>query len=151
MFLTRAPFRSPVSSLFCDPDETVWTATELALQQTWFLAYFEQFETPDHEEFACARTMLFADFSGVEELIGLGTENGIRLKSVHILTPAHVNGTSTWKMDQIGVVWSGREPHTEYIPMDVFETTNGEKYSASFVGRDADEFQLDAMKFKFTN
>lgn len=151
MFLTRAPFRSPVSSLFCEPDETVWTATELALQQTWFLAYFEQFETPGDEEFACGRTMLFADFRGVEQLISIGPKSGIRLKSVHIVTPGHVNGTNTWKMDQIGVVWSGREPHSEYIPMDVFETTTGEKYSASFVGLNADEFQLDAMKFKFAN
>ncbi|MFM2253051.1 MAG: hypothetical protein RJB68_1388, partial [Pseudomonadota bacterium] len=98
MFLTRALFRSPVSSLFCEPDETVWTATELALQQTWFLAYFEQFETPGDEEFACGRTMLFADFSGVEQLISVGPKGGIHLKSVHIVTPGHVNGTDTWKM-----------------------------------------------------
>ncbi|MBT0571289.1 hypothetical protein KIK84_13220 [Curvibacter sp. CHRR-16] len=151
MFLTRAPFRSPISALFCEPDETVWTATELALQQTWFLAYFEQSETMEDEEFACGRTILFAEFSGVEQLIGLGPESGIRLKSVHILTPGHVNGTDNWKMDQIGAVWSGREPDTEHSPMDVFETTTGELYSASFVGHNADEFQLDAMKFKLVN
>lgn len=151
MFLTRAPFLSPISSLFCETGESVWTATELALQQTWFLAYFEQSETPDDDAFACGRTMLFAEFSGVEQLISLAPESGIRLKSVHILTPGHVNGTDTWKMDQIGAVWSGREPHTEYIPMDVFETTTGKLYSASFVGHNADEFQLDAMKFKLVN
>ncbi|PQA75954.1 hypothetical protein [Rhodoferax sp. TS-BS-61-7] len=151
MFFTRTAFRSPISNLFCEPGETVWSAAELTLQQTWFLAYFEHFEVPGDTEFACGRTMLFAEFSGVEELIGLGPESGIHLKSVHILTPGHVNGTDTWKMDQIGVVWSGREPDAEYMPMDVFETTSGERYPASFVGNNAVEFQLDAVKFKFTN
>lgn len=151
MFLTRAPFLSPISSLFCEPDENVWTATELVLQQTWFLAYFEQSETLEEDEFACARTMLFAEFSGVEQLIGLAPESGIRLKSVHILTPGHVNGTDNWKMDQIGAVWSGRESQTEYSPMDVFETTSGDMYSASLAGHNADKLQLDAMKFKLVN
>lgn len=151
MFLTRTAFRSPVSNLFCERDETVWTATELALQQTWFLAYFEQFQTPEDEEFACGRTMLFADFNGVEQLINVGPESGIHLKAVHILTPGHVNGTDTWKMHQVGVVWSSREPHAQYIPMDVFETTTGEIYSASFTGAKADDFQLLAVKYKFTN
>ena len=151
MFITRAAFRSPVSSLFCEPGETAWIAAELTLQKTWFLAYFEQFETPGNTEFACGRTMLFSEFSGVEQLIDLGPESGIHLKSVHILTPGHVNGTDTWKMDQIGVVWSGRGPHTEDIPMDVFETISGEKYPALFGGHTVVEFQLDAMKFNFIN
>ena len=54
-------------------------------------------------------------------------------------------------MDQIGAVWSGREPHTEYIPMDVFETTTGKLYWASFVKNNVAEFQLDAMRFKLVN
>lgn len=110
-----------------------------------------QTETTEKEEFACGRTMLFAEFSGVEQLIGLGPESGIHFKSVHIVTPGHVNGTDNWKMDQIGAVWSGREPHTEYIPMDVFETTTGKLYCASFVKSNAAEFQLDAMRFKLVN
>ena len=37
-----------------------------------------------------------------QQLINMGPESGIHLKSVHILTPGHVNGTDTWKMDQVG-------------------------------------------------
>lgn len=149
MFITSDAFRSPMSALFCEPSNTGWMAAELALQQIWFLVNFEQFENTKEDEFSCERTMLFTDFRSVEQLINMGPESGIRLKSVHILTPGHVNGTDTWKMDRIGAVWLGREPHSEYVPMDVFETTSGKKYSASFVGLTADELQIESLKFNF--
>ncbi|HCY15445.1 MAG: hypothetical protein A2Z93_01555 [Curvibacter sp. GWA2_64_110] len=150
MFITSDSFRSPVSAFFCEPGNTGWIAAELGLQQSWFLAYFEQAETAEgDDEFSCERTMLFTDFRSVEQLIDAGPERGIRLKSVHILTPGHVNGTDTWKMDQIRSVWLGREPHSEYIPMNVFETISGEKYSASFIGLTADELQIESLKFNF--
>lgn len=151
MFITRDAFRSPMSAFFCAPGDTGWTAAELALQQTWFLAYFEQLETSEEDSFGCGRTMLFTDFRSVEQLINMGPENGIHLKSVHILTPGHVNGTESWRMDRLGAVWAGRDPKSSHIPMDVFETTSGKKYSASFVGLPADELQIESMKFNFTD
>jgi hypothetical protein len=151
MFITSESFRSPVSAFFCEPGSTGWIATELALHQNWFLALFEQTEAAEGGDgFSCERTMLFTDFRSVEQLIDSGQDSGIRLKSLHILTPAHVNGTDSWKMDQIGAVWLGREPHPEYIPLDVFETTTGEKYSASLMGLPGDELQIESIKFNFT-
>jgi hypothetical protein len=52
-------------------------------------------------------------------------------------------------MDRIGAVWRGREPHSEYIPMDVFETTSGKKYAASLIWLTDNEFQVEALKFNF--
>lgn len=151
MFITRDAFRSPMAALFCEPGDTGWKAAELALQHTWFLVYFEQLDTSEEDGFACGRTMLFTDFRSVEQLINMGPEDGINLKSVHILTPGHVNGTDSWKMDRLSAVWLGKEPTSEYIPMDVFETISGEKYSASFAGLTADELQIESLKFNFTD
>ncbi len=140
-----------MSAFLCAPGDTGWTAAELALQQTWFLVYFEQLDTSEEDGFGYGRTVLVTDFRSVEQLINIGPEDGILLKSVHILTPGHVNGTEGWKMDRLGVVWVGRDPNSEYIPMDVFETTSGERYSASFFGLSADELQIESMKFNFTD
>lgn len=151
MFITSDTFRSPMSAFFCEKGHTGWVAAELALQQNWFLAYFEQAEIDGNGESSCERTMLFTDFQAVEQLIGTGPENGISLKSVHILTPGHVNGTATWKMEQIGAVWLGRESNSKYLPMDIFETISGERYSASFLGLSVEKLQIESLKFNFVN
>lgn len=149
MFITRDTFRSPMAALFCEAGDACWKAAELVLQQTWFLVNFEQVDNSEEDGFAHERTMLFTDFQSVEQLIDVSPEEGIHLRSVHILTPGHVNGTNSWKMDRLGAVWLGKEPTSEYIPMNIFETTAGDKYSASFVGLPAEELQIESLKFSF--
>jgi hypothetical protein len=152
MFITNDASRSPVSDFICEPGNTGWIAAELTLQQNWFLACLEQSEVIEgDDELSCERTMLFTDFRSVEQLIDTGPQHGIRLKSVHIFTPGHVNGSDAWKMDQIGKVWLGREPDSEYAPMDVFETISGEKYVASFIGLTVNALQIESLKFNFVN
>lgn len=150
MFITRDAFRSPISALFCEVGDTCWRAAELVLQQTWFVVSFEQVDASTDDGFGHERTMLFTDFQNVEQLINMGPKDGIHLKFVHILTPGHVNGTASWKMERLGAVWLGKEPNSEYIPMDVFETISGKRYSASFVGLTADALEIESMKFNFT-
>lgn len=151
MFITRDAFRSPMATLFCQAGDSCWIAAELVLPQTWFLVNFEQVDNGEKDGFAYERTMLFTDFQSVEQLIGANPKEGIHLRSVHILTPGHVNGTNNWKMDRLSAVWLGKEPVSEYIPMNIFETISGDKYSASFVGLTAEELQIESLKFRFSD
>ena len=150
MFITRVAYKSPVSAFFTGRGEVAWSATELALQQIWFLVQLEEFEAAGGSGFSTSRTVLLFDFQNVEQFIQSDQGDKARLKSVHIVTPGHVNGSDNWQMDQIKAVWQGREPVDDYeIPMDIFETVSGKKYSASFSGLSIDELAGETLKFQF--
>lgn len=153
MFITRTAYKSPVSALFIGRGEVAWTATELALQQIWFLVQLEEVEVGGGSGFSVSRTVLLFDFQLVEQFIKSDkSDQGdkARLKSVHIVTPGHVNGSDNWQMDQIKAVWQGREPVDDYeIPMDIFETVSGKKYSASVSGLSIEELAGETLKFQF--
>lgn len=152
MFITRDAYQSPVAALFLGNGEAGWSATELALQQTWFLVHLEESDPVNDPDFYCNRTVLLFDFQSVEQFILLGQDSNVRLKSVHIVTPGHVNGSDSWKMDQLRAVWQGREPVDEYeIPMDIFETVCGKKYPASFSVLSNDELAAETLKFEFSH
>jgi hypothetical protein len=152
MFITRDAYKSPVSALFLRNGEAGWSATELVLQQTWFLVQLQEFDAVDESEFSCCRTVLLFDFQSVEQFILSNQEGKVRLKSVHIVTPGHVNGSDSWKMDQLRAVWQGIEPIDEFeVPMDIFETVTGEKYTASFTGLSTKELASDTLKFEFSH
>lgn len=150
MFITREAYRSPVSALFLSGGDVVWTATELGLQQIWFLAHLEEVDTEDGDGYASNRTMLLSDFQSIEHFLQSSHDGKVRLKSVHILTPGHVNGSDGWQMDRLRAVWQGREMLDEHpIPTDIFETVSGKKYPASFCGLSVEELAGDTLKFRF--
>lgn len=154
MFITRDTYKSSVAALFLGKGEAGWSATELALQQTWFLIHLEASDSEDDQELYCNRTVLLFDFQSVEHFITSSQDGNVRLKSVHIVTPGHVNGSDDWKMDQLRAVWQGREPVHESknsIPIDIFETVSGEKYSASFSVLSVEELATDTLKFEFSH
>lgn len=152
MFITREAYKSPASAFFSGIGDLVWSATELALQQVWFLVHLEEVDAADGVGYASSRTMLLFDFQIVEHFLQTGHGNGIRLKSVHIVTPGHVNGSDSWQMDQLCAVWQGREMVDEHeIPMDIFETVSGKKYPASFCSLSVEELAGDTLKFQFTH
>lgn len=112
---------------------------------------FEQVDKGRKDGFTFERTMLFTDFQNVEQLIDTGPEEGIRLMSVHILTPSNANGTNSWKMDRLGAVWIGKEPASEYLSINIFETISGDRYTDSFGKVTAEEMEIKSLKFKFAD
>lgn len=152
MFITRDAYKSPVSALFLGSGEAGWLAAELALQQVWFLVHLEEFDSVDDPAFSSSRTVLLFDFRSVERFILSNQDGRVRLKSAHIVTPGHVNGSDSWKMDQLRAVWQGRELVDDYeVSMDIFETVSGEKYPASFSGLSIEELAGETLKFEFSH
>lgn len=152
MFITREAYKSPVSAFLSSIGDIGWSATEVALQQVWFLVHLEEIEAEDDVGYTSVRTMLLFDFQSVERFLQTGQGSGLRLKAVHIVTPSHVNGSDSWQMDQLRAVWQGREMVDEHeIPMDIFETVSGKKYPASFCCLSVEDLAGDILKFQFSH
>lgn len=150
MFITREAYKSPVSALFLNRGELVWSVAELALQQIWFIANLEEVDSEGDNGNASLRTMLVFDFESVAHFLNAEQDGKVRLKSVHIVTPGHINGSDHWQMDQLRAVWQGREFVDEYeIPTDVFETVSGKKYTSTFCSHSAEELNAEILKFRF--
>lgn len=152
MFLTFDSYKSPVSALLMGSDAAAWSATELAHQRAWFLVELEELGPVEDLSLSGQRTVLLFEFQHIEQFIRLGPNSKVRLKSVHMATPGHVNGSGNWKMDQLRAVWQGREPREDFeIPVDVFETADGKKYLASFSELPIEELAADTLKFEFSD
>lgn len=151
MFITREDYKSPASTIFPDSRGHVWSAAELALQQSWFLAQLEEYEE-DADESGSVRTVLLFDFRSVELFLHSAQDNRVRLKSLHIVTPGHINGSNSWQMDQLRAVWQGREIVDNLeIPTNIFETVSGKRFPATFCGVSVEELAGDTLKFQFTH
>ncbi|TAH13897.1 MAG: hypothetical protein EAZ11_00790 [Curvibacter sp.] len=149
MFITREAHKSPVSALFSNRGELVWSVAELALQQIWFLAHLEEVDPKDGDRNGNLRTMILFDFGNVEHLLNAPQDATVRLKSVHIVTPGHINGSDHWEMEKLQAVWQGREMIEEHeFPTDIFETVSGKKYSFSHCSNSAAELDGDTLKFR---
>lgn len=150
MFITRGEFKSPTSSFLLEDGETEWSAIELPQQQTWFLVHFGKIKANHDSEFAWSNTIFLFDFLSVEHFIQTSHDSNMRLISAHIVTPAHVNGSGTWKMEQLRAVWQSEESIQERTsPMNIFETVSGEMYYASSTGWHRKNTATDTLKFEF--
>lgn len=148
MFITNTAFRSPISGLFGNDSETYWHAAELALQHSWFLVTFIQAESDDEDAYEVGRTMLVSSMSEVEQLAYQNSGGLLRLDSVQVITPGHVNGTEQWKMDPLRAVWAAEEPSVEGQIAQIYETSAGLKYVCSMLGTPIDELKTQTLRFR---
>lgn len=146
MFLTRASYRSPIAATFAGSDEQMWDATELPLQQIWFLVCFQ---VKDEDGHWFSSTVLVTDFQMVEPFVRTEDEGNTRLSSVHIVTPGHVNSHGDWQMERLFAVLQGHEISSgEAMPIDIFETVSGNRFPATFCKLAAEDLAGDfTLKF----
>jgi len=63
MFITREAYKSPVSVFLSGIGDLGWSATEVALQQVWFLVHLEEIETDDDVGYTSVRTIVWSTSS----------------------------------------------------------------------------------------
>jgi len=136
MFITNDAHRSASHSLFGVPGEAYWRAAEIALFKPWYLVSILQKEVPnnkvdDEDVYEATRSILVADIHDLLPL--LERENGDRtsLESVHVVTPAYMNGSGGWQMDRLVAIWRtkdtvGGEPVD--LSVEILETVGGKLY-----------------------
>lgn len=64
------------------------------------------------------------------------------------MTPGHVNGSGSWKMEPLGALWLAQEPSASSIKgIEIYETAEGAKYSR--YGTPVHELTRPALLFRW--
>ena len=147
MFISRITYKSPVSDLCASNSETYWRAVELSLFTPWFMVSFRQSESEEGDGFEIGRTLLLADALSLEQFIQQDLGPQIKIDSVQIVTPAHMNGSDHWKMDKLRAVWSAQEPDVEGQTTNLYETSEGVWYANSMLGTSIDNLKAKTIRF----
>lgn len=132
MFITKSSYKSPMSGMFATNGDEMWEATQLAMQQIWFVVNLE-IKDDEEDEFACITTVLVTDFKNIEPLLQAGQDEKSRLSSVQIVIPALRDGKLNWHIEPLRAVLEGQEKvEDQELSVYIFETASGKKYPASF-------------------
>lgn len=137
MFITNDAHRSESHSLFGAPGEAYWRAAEIALFKPWYLVSILQREMPDskvddaEDEYEATRSILVADIRDLLPLLARGNVDRTTLESVHVVTPAYLNGSGGWQMDRLVAIWRAQDT-VDGEPVDlnveILETVGGKLY-----------------------
>ena len=127
MFNTKEDFRSPLSALMSVDGDTAWLAAELALEVPWFM---------------------FAHIQDVESLLAEHAKGRVKVVSVLVVTPGHLNGSGRWKMEPLQAVWMAQEPSVEGPPTgEMYETDEGVKYTR--YGTPSEKLKNPVLRFRW--
>lgn len=140
-----------MSGLLGEAGCTYWPTVELGLQQMWFLMSVSEAQQSDGGTFDITRTMLFSGFHYVEQFLKAYESKEIRLKSIQIVTPGHINGTNSWAMEVLAKIWHAQEPDEPTHNALVFETKSGRCFTDSKVGTPVEAFSVDSLKYAAPN
>lgn len=151
MFMTDEVFRSPLSGLLREAGCTYWPTVELGLQRMWFLMSVREALHSDGKSYDIDRTTLISDFQFFEQFLQAYEAKEIRLNSIQIVTPGHMNGTNSWAMDVLAKIWDAQEPDEPNQTALVFETKSGRRFTNSMLGTPAEAFSVDSLKYASPN
>lgn len=137
MFITNDAHRSASHSLFGAPGEAYWRAAEIALFNPWYLVSILQKEVPDNkvdddeDAYEARRSILVADIHDLLPLLAIDNGDQTTLESVHVVTPAYMNGSGGWQMDRLVAIWRTKDT-VDGEPVDlnveILETIGGKLY-----------------------
>jgi len=124
MFQTHESAKLPI--FWKDVGESLWSYTELMANASWFYADCLLTDGVD----TVTSTYLLSMSSQINDLINIPE---ITIKSVYIVSPPHINGTDSWKMNPVAKICAGKIRYERYKSnIEIYELKNGEKlYSIS--------------------
>ena len=76
-------------------------------------------------------TMLLSRLQDLEALAKQVSTGRAQLESAMVVTPGHINGTASWKMERLVAVWDAKEPDTSSEVEEtvvIYETQAGALY-----------------------
>jgi hypothetical protein len=149
MFISHIAYRSPVSDFFAGKAETYWRAVELSLFTPWFMVSFRQSESDVDDGFEVGRTLLLSDVLSADQFFAQDHGPRIKIDSVQIVTPGHMNGSDHWKMDTLRAAWSAQEPGEEGQTADLYETCDGKWYAHSMLGTPIKDLKSRSIRFVY--
>lgn len=136
MFLTHSANTHPMSKWIQSSEITYWSAVELAVSVPWFMVQLRKNSTLKETS-----DMLL---SGVDDLLRLmetQVSDECEVTSVSLVSPAHMNGGTGWKLEPLAALWEAEEPDAEGQTADVYELTSGTCYARSALGTPLDSLR----------
>ncbi len=136
MFLTHSSNTHPMSKWIQSSEITYWSAVELAVSVPWFMVQLRKNSTLKETS-----DMLL---SGVDDLLRLmetQASDECEVTSVSLVSPAHMNGGTGWKLEPLAALWEAEEPDAEGQTADVYELTSGTCYARSALGTPLDSLR----------
>ena len=130
MFCTKDTDKSPLSVLATTPGETYWLAAQVVLNAPWFMVEARQAHpTGDKDAVMHGSTAMFSRIEEVERMIAAHALGQLEIDAILVVTPGHLNGTRSWKMEPLQAVWIAEEPSVPGVPVaEIYETAEGVKY-----------------------
>lgn len=115
---------------------TYWSAVELAVSVPWFMVQLRKKSTLKESS-----DMLL---SGVQDLLRLmetQAAGDCEVTSVSLVSPAHMNGGTGWKLEPLAALWEAEEPGGQGQTTDVYELASGTCYARSALGTPTDSLR----------
>ena len=78
-------------------------------------------------EFAATSTYLLSRLSQITDLLN---NSEVSIKSLYLVSPPDINGTSSWQMDSIARISLGEIKHNR-LGLEIYELANGRKIYSS--------------------
>ena len=93
-------------------------------------------------------TVMFSRIEEVERMIAAHARGQLEIDAILVVTPGHLNGTRSWKMEPLQAVWMAEEPSTpgEYVA-EIYETGNGVKYHR--YGMASEKWRNPVLRFRW--
>jgi len=137
MFCSQVADHASFSRLAEDKGRTYWTSAQLALNVPWFLLSFchdarekDMRAHQDEPPMMVVTTELLSLTEDVQRRIAEHERGVIEIEALMLMTPGHVNGSSSWKMEPFGALWLAQEPSAPGgRGIEIYETAEGAKYS----------------------
>lgn len=129
MFLTHSANTHPMSKWIESSEITYWSAVELALSVPWFMVQLRRNSTPKESS-----DMLLSGIQELLQLVETQSADACEVTSVSLVSPAHMNGGTGWKLEPLAALWEAEEPDAEGQTADVYELASGTFYARSALG-----------------
>ncbi len=102
----------------------------------WFLVQLRKNSAPQETS-----DMLLPGVDELLRFVEMQSSEDCVLTSVSLISPAHVNGGTGWKLEPLAALWEAEEPDAEGQMADVYELASGAYYARSALGTPLDSLR----------
>jgi len=139
MFCTTADGEMPIPPVFDDGSECWWSYVKLPL----FVPYFHLVCGSLREPKGSLQTFFIPT---IDQVLTILRDPSIDVPSVQLVSPGHMNGTGSWRIDELSTVYRGIESQsadfTQYAFLYV--VADGSRYLESCVA--SNECELSSLE-----
>ncbi len=125
MFETHDSAELPIPPGLGDPGIRMWSYVVCRLFVPWIHVVRRVNHEEDGEPYALHETLFLTH---VEQLLQLQGDPEVKIVTIDLVSPGHLNGSDRWKLEPLAEIWEGIEPGTDVQMAHVYVLKNGARY-----------------------